>query len=370
MEQLHKIFKLCGSPSEEYWKKSKLPHATIFKPQHPYKRCVADTFKDFPSSTLALLDVLLAVQPDERGSASSALQSEFFTVQPLPCDPSSLPKYPPSKEFDAKRRDEEARRRREASGKGRGHEVVREGPKESKAVPAPDFNAELQASIQKRKGHPDPKSKSEKYNPEEEGGNGFPIEPPKGTSQNGLSHSGQIFSSSRSMKVNEETALIGDDARAFESSKSNAVELRMERPYIPQRAAAQLSRLSSSIMVRGSSRFNNGRETSENSHWHGESSEKHEWSHHLLERPKSSNRKSEPDFEKESTTSYAPKKDRIHYSGPLLPSGGNIEEMLKEHEKQIQRAVRNSRLDKAKTKKSRSGQSESLLHHHEKIGTS
>lgn len=39
-------------------------------------------------------------------------------------------------------------RRREASGKGRGHEVVREGPKESKAVPAPDFNAELQASIQ------------------------------------------------------------------------------------------------------------------------------------------------------------------------------------------------------------------------------
>jgi len=29
---------------------------------------------------------------------------------PLPCDPSSLPKYPPSKEFDAKLREEEARR--------------------------------------------------------------------------------------------------------------------------------------------------------------------------------------------------------------------------------------------------------------------
>lgn len=86
MEQLHKIFKLCGSPSEEYWKKSKLPHATIFKPQHPYKRCVADTFKDFPSSTLALLDVLLAVQPDERGSASSALQSEVsVTVSTRGC---------------------------------------------------------------------------------------------------------------------------------------------------------------------------------------------------------------------------------------------------------------------------------------------
>lgn len=35
---------------------------------------------------------------------------QFFTTKPLPCDPSSLPKYPPSKEFDAKLRDEEARR--------------------------------------------------------------------------------------------------------------------------------------------------------------------------------------------------------------------------------------------------------------------
>ena len=78
VEQLHKIFKLCGSPSEEYWKKSKLPHATIFKPQHPYKRCFAETFKDFPSSALALLDVLLAVEPDGRGTASSALQSEVI----------------------------------------------------------------------------------------------------------------------------------------------------------------------------------------------------------------------------------------------------------------------------------------------------
>lgn len=78
MEQLHKIFKLCGSPSEEYWKRSKLPHATIFKPTHPYKRCVAETFKDFPPSALALLEVLLAVEPESRGTASSALHSEVI----------------------------------------------------------------------------------------------------------------------------------------------------------------------------------------------------------------------------------------------------------------------------------------------------
>lgn len=43
---------------------------------------------------------------------------------------------------------------------------------------------------------------------------------------------------------------------------------------------------------------------------------------------------------------HVPKRRRIHFSGPLMPPGGNMEDMLKEHEKQIQEAVR-----KSKTKK-------------------
>lgn len=35
---------------------------------------------------------------------------QFFVTKPYACEPSSLPKYPPSKEMDAKLRDEEARR--------------------------------------------------------------------------------------------------------------------------------------------------------------------------------------------------------------------------------------------------------------------
>lgn len=35
---------------------------------------------------------------------------QFFTTEPYACEPSSLPKYPPSKELDVKLRDEEARR--------------------------------------------------------------------------------------------------------------------------------------------------------------------------------------------------------------------------------------------------------------------
>lgn len=50
---------------------------------------------------------------------------------------------------------------------------------------------------------------------------------------------------------------------------------------------------------------------------------------------------------------YVPKKNRIHYSGPLVPAGGNIEDMLKEHERQIQQAVRKARFDKARSRTNR-----------------
>lgn len=72
---MHKILKLCGSPSEDYWQKSKLTHTTSFKLQS-YKRCLSDTFKNFPPSALSLVDKLLALEPEARGSATSALRSE------------------------------------------------------------------------------------------------------------------------------------------------------------------------------------------------------------------------------------------------------------------------------------------------------
>ncbi|XP_047310719.1 probable serine/threonine-protein kinase At1g54610 [Impatiens glandulifera] len=183
VEQLHKIFKLCGSPSEEYWKKSKLPHATIFKPQHAYKRCISEMFKDFPSSSLSLIDTLLSIDPSDRRTASAALRSEFFTTKPHACDPSTLPKYPPCKEMDAKRREEEARRLR-AAGKVLGGDVAkknrnRDRSAAAKAVPAPEANAELQANIDKRRmiTHSNAKSKSEKFPPPHEDGKlGYPIE--------------------------------------------------------------------------------------------------------------------------------------------------------------------------------------------------
>ncbi|KAL8171638.1 hypothetical protein V2J09_023442 [Rumex salicifolius] len=376
VEQLHKIFKLCGSPSEEYWKKSRLPHATIFKPQHPYNRCVAETFQDFPSSALSLLEVLLAVEPEHRGSASMALDNEFFTTKPLPCDPSTLPKYPPSKEFDARRRDEEARRQR-AAAKGPGQEYARKDGQQSRAIPAPDANAELQASIQKRYGLANHKSSSEKYSKEEDGGAGFPIEPPRGAKQIGVSHSRHLSASvsfSQSKKFDGKEDEVPMDPGQPSTSSTNDTEFRPHRSSA-SKGSSKLSRFASS---NGTSRGADGGNSREPIDWRREqyngrannlngdaSSANHKWFNHLEDRPNSSNNDKDcQSFEKAHAPEYTPV-DRIHCSGPLIPTGGNMEEMLKEREKQIQQAVRKARFDKNKAKKANgdNAQTESLLSH-------
>lgn len=174
VEQIHKIFKLCGSPSEEYWKKSKLPNATLFKPQQRYKSCIAETFKDFPRSALSLVQTLLAIDPDDRGSATSALDSDFFSTEPIACDPSNLPKYPPSKEMDLKLKDQEARRQRGQAGDGT--RKLRHRERGGRAIPAPEANAELQLNLDRRRLRlPNGKSKSEKFPPPHQDGSvGYP----------------------------------------------------------------------------------------------------------------------------------------------------------------------------------------------------
>lgn len=76
MEQLHKIFKLCGTPSEDYFEKLNLQQTTTFK---VYKRLVSETFSDLSASSVALIDKLLSLDPLERGSATSALNSDVST---------------------------------------------------------------------------------------------------------------------------------------------------------------------------------------------------------------------------------------------------------------------------------------------------
>lgn len=80
VEQLHKIFKLCGSPSKEYWSKSNLKHSTSMKPPQSYERCLRGRYNDFPRAAVELMDTLLSIDPAGRGTAASALDSEVHHI--------------------------------------------------------------------------------------------------------------------------------------------------------------------------------------------------------------------------------------------------------------------------------------------------
>ncbi|XP_010524900.1 PREDICTED: probable serine/threonine-protein kinase At1g54610 [Tarenaya hassleriana] len=166
--QLHRIYKLCGSPSEEYWRKLRLPshHKNVYKPRESYKRRVREVFKDFSPEALSLVDTLLDIDPAGRDTASAALLSDFFTTEPLPCRPSDLPKYPPTNEIDAEKRDDDFRRQRNAQkAQGESGGRVRPRKRAPRAMPAPEANAENQSNIDGN-----PKSKSEKFPPPHQDG--------------------------------------------------------------------------------------------------------------------------------------------------------------------------------------------------------
>lgn len=357
VEQLHKIFKLCGSPSEDYWRKSKLPHATIFKPQQPYRRCVPETFKEFPAPALALMETLLAIDPADRGSAASALQSEFFTTKPLPCDPSSLPIYPPSKELDAKMRDEESRRQGAAGRKSQRADFDRKGSRESRAIPAPDANAELVLSMQKRQGHSNSKSRSEKFNPHQEDvASGFPIDPPrqykavesgqdpKGNHSKRASHSGPLAQRTAWPKPGKNL----DDAPKVStgaefSSMSGIVAARKSLLAGDCRERSNSQSEAAKLMARFPGSF---KEASESS---SQPDPKHPGQDTSCSQHKEDGRISNKD---QVQTGYGSKGHKIHYSGPLLVPSGNTDQMLKDHDRHIQEAVRRrARLDKAKMRK-------------------
>ncbi|OAY67671.1 putative serine/threonine-protein kinase [Ananas comosus] len=341
VEQLHKIFKLCGSPSEEYWRKSKLPHATIFKPQHPYRRCVAETFKDFPPAALALIDVLLSIDPADRTTAASALKSEFFTTKPLPCDPSSLPNYPPSKEFDAKRRDEEARRQGATGNKAQRVDPEKRF-RECRAIPAPDANAELSSSLQKRQIHSNSMSRSEKFNPhQEEAASGFPIEPPRPTpvleaaedSQklfpNRASHSGPLVHRTQWLKTQQRE----DDAAKASEVTNVLVRRKVLSEDSKEKISAQVEAVAYAARL------------SEAGNEHLEPTRKYSQVLQRKESERSGN------MDPTAQQGFGPKGNKIHYSGPLIRPSGNVDQMLKDHDRQIQEVFRRARHDKSKVRK-------------------
>ncbi|KAK4254473.1 hypothetical protein QN277_009851 [Acacia crassicarpa] len=321
VEQLHKIFKLCGSPSERYWKKSKLPHATIFKPQHPYKRVVAETFKDFPPSALKLLDVLLAIEPADRGTASSALQSEFFKTKPLPCEPSSMPRYPPSKEFNMKLREDEARRKRGATRKENEPEPCKSSVN-LEAVPSPDSaKSHLSAAVENRV---EPKARRRREK------NGLLLEPASTRGPKVRCRSGQSTVQSAYLSFIQHEA--AGEREVFVGTR------RKQRAYWNAANAARLSKFSNSVAAEGGSRLQvitNGRNSSV------------AWGDDSFDQRYSHTSAGESDLFLPASNKPLTKEcgGKMQYLGPLESATENLEELLKQHEQQLQQVLRKGALD-------------------------
>ncbi|XP_042005332.1 probable serine/threonine-protein kinase At1g54610 [Salvia splendens] len=338
VEQLHKIFKLCGSPSEDYWKKSKLPHSPVFKPIQPYRRRIADTFKDRHDAAVKLMEILLSVDPSDRGTAASALESEFFKTSPIPCDPSSLPKYPPSKEIDAKLREEEARRKGAAGAKGHKGDNDSKKPREFRSVVGLDPNAELSRLIP-RHGHADSKSRSEFFNTQkQDAAPGFAVDQ-SGRAQGLSERSKDHLPNPRERVISNSGPLAPPVSWTSSGKKSNNISVASTRNGLspaecrnslgPQRVEAtnQAGRFSQSF---------------------GEAVRNHDRSRQS-QIPLGSHQADYGRINTKETVLDGHGKERtIHFSGPLLAPSNNIEQVLKEHDRRIQEAARRLRHEKTR----------------------
>ncbi|WVZ74997.1 hypothetical protein U9M48_023105 [Paspalum notatum var. saurae] len=340
IEQLHKIFKLCGSPSEDYWAKAKLPDVTLFKPQRPYRRKIAETFKDFSPTALALLDTLLAIEPSARGTAASALDSEFFRTKPLACDPASLPKYPPCKEYDAKIRGQEASRQNTTAMGGKGSMSVKPGRDDARAAAAHQQDAI--ADYQRRQARTNQKSTSHHYSSQEDSVPGFRIEPPPAVAGRGGPATMQTAAGFGS------TWYRSDQRGAVPrtSSSVRASHLTSQRSYAHARGTDLHP--TTSAARNANSRYNR-LDVAEPASAVGRPGSSHQKDLAMRDTSAVSTRTMYQRPAEPFLTGFGGKNKRIHYSGPLVPPGGNMEDMLKEHERQIQQAVRKARVEKEKT---------------------
>ncbi|MQL87420.1 hypothetical protein Taro_019935 [Colocasia esculenta] len=366
VEQLHKIFKLCGSPPDEYWKKSKLPHATIFKPHQPYENCLRETCKSLPGHALGLIESLLSVEPYKRGTASSALESEYFASEPYACEPSSLPKYPPNKEIDAKGREES--RRKKAPGRAHGSKAARGVSRASRPMREPNGLSRLASRADELKTNSHGvKNGSLKHNPPSKDGDSRLFV--------GLQPVSTIKQQDETLHIKHSSGedipfsgpLLFPTSGGFSWAKKTKESNECMRSNSKRSSKAhQSGALDPSSILQARNTFDSKElADGEPLHEHRVSSKGHEpkdlmkramlkqWKH--LERPDSfdasegfHSQELSEDFyfrdEVSSRRSYLnyqqDQEDRVEFSGPLLSQSCKVDELLAKHERHIRQAVR------------------------------
>ncbi|XP_019413242.1 PREDICTED: probable serine/threonine-protein kinase At1g54610 isoform X2 [Lupinus angustifolius] len=340
VEQLHRIFKLCGSPSEDYWLKLRLPHLTIFKPANNYRRCVAEAFKEYPSPAVRLIATLLSVDPEHRGTAAAALKSEFFTSEPLACDPSSLPKYPPSKEIDTRLQDEANRREGAVGGK---EQKVWSGVRQEKGPRAHVTAADPGMLSQQ----------GELRNPHREPVSGFLLFPPNkhsedvketgnnisGRPRKRPSRSGPLVPGYRWVKSGKE--VDDGDPVSNRMNQSKLYGLTASRPMSSQDAEEKPVQLhhGKPIEVRKSVESTSGSDSRRQDQRRIDDLTQ-------IESGRVPSEKLTPVFQDK----HVVRKNKIYMSGPLLAQSNNMDVMLKEHERKIQEFSRKAIIEKARAR--------------------
>ncbi|GMH12096.1 hypothetical protein Nepgr_013937 [Nepenthes gracilis] len=347
VEQLHKIFKLCGSPSEDFWIKSKLPHSTTFRPQQPYRRRVAERFSDIPATAVGLIETLLSIDPSSRGTADSALKSEFFTMEPLACNPSSLPKYPPSKEIDARMREQQNKRHEAMVRRGKMVDLRRQGLQAPPAALSLRPGAELVSSMQmqRRKLFSDSISRGETPNSRrEDSPSCHPPGPPRNSeAANGVGK--EIFDYLYKSGTRSGPLTIG-------AGWPNPGRKPISRPVVPSG--------SKSLILSSEDRHENPR-PSPNTYaasragrfprlFHElENSRNQDWFYYMQDKMCSQKLEQKASFRTTAMFQHGsrPDNDRIHLSGPLLVPSNDADRMLRQHDLRIQEAARRARLEKS-----------------------
>lgn len=116
LEQITKIFGLCGTPTTDTWSDYKfLPLSSKMVPaerkdrqlRNYLTREVTARKRIFPSGAMELIESLLQLDPEKRLTAADCLKSHYFQARPyIPENPESLPpitNLPPSHEYQTKK---------------------------------------------------------------------------------------------------------------------------------------------------------------------------------------------------------------------------------------------------------------------------
>ena len=110
VDQMTKIFELCGVPTEESWPGfRRLPNARALRlPQNPLNtgHVIRARFPGLTAAGAGLLGDLLSIDPDRRPSARDMLRHEYFRQDPKPKPESMFPTFPSKAGQERRRRHE------------------------------------------------------------------------------------------------------------------------------------------------------------------------------------------------------------------------------------------------------------------------